>query len=315
MNKSSKIFITGHRGMLGSTTLNIFKEAGYTNIITATHSELDLTDQKAVEFFFQKEKPEYVIHIAAKVGGIKANIDHPAIFLYDNLIMQANVINSSYLNGVKKFVFLGSSCIYPKESPQPMKEEYILTGKLEPTNEGYAIGKITGIKLLEAYHQQYGFKSISLMPSNLYGPNDSFDLAHAHVLSSLVRRFVDAKKQNAPSVTLWGTGIARREFLHVSDCAKAILFMFENYNAHELINIGPGEDIGIRELAEMIAKKIDYPGELIWDDTKPDGMLRKCMDVSKMKHTGFLPQVSLEKGIDEVIKIYKEKSDENTIDA
>lgn len=310
MNKSSKIYITGHRGMLGSTTLNLFKEAGYTNIITATHSELDLTNQKAVKDFFEKEKPEYVIHIAAKVGGIKANIDNPAVFLYDNLIMQANVINSSYKNGVKKFVFLGSSCIYPKESPQPMKEEYLLTGKLEPTNEGYAIGKIAGIKLLETYYQQYGFNSISLMPSNLYGPNDSFDLAHAHVLSSLVKRFVDAKKENAASVTLWGTGIARREFLHVNDCARAILFMFENYSSHEFINIGPGDDIGIRELAEIIAKKVNYTGELIWDDTKPNGMLRKCMDVGKMLETGFKPEISLEQGIDQVIKRYRELRDE-----
>ena len=316
MNKSSKIYITGHRGMLGSTTLNLFKEAGYNNIITATHSELDLTNQQAVEDFFQKEKPEYVIHIAAKVGGIKANIDNPAIFLYDNLIMQANVIQSSHKNGVKKFVFLGSSCIYPKESPQPMKEEYLLTGKLEPTNEGYAIGKIAGIKLLETYYQQYGFNSISLMPSNLYGPNDSFDLAHAHVLSSLVKRFVDAKAENASSVTLWGTGIAKREFLHVNDCAKAILFMFENYNSHEFINIGPGDDIGIKELAETIAEKVDYGGELIWDDTKPNGMLRKCMDVSKMAATGFEPEISLDQGIDQVIKRYKELRDnENTINA
>lgn len=306
MNKSAKIYITGHRGMLGSTTLNLFKEAGYTNIITATHSELDLTNQQAVDDFFQKEKPEYVIHIAAKVGGIKANIDNPAIFLYDNLIMQANVIHSSYKNGVKKFVFLGSSCIYPKESPQPMKEEYLLTGKLEPTNEGYAIGKIAGIKLLETYYQQYGFESISLMPSNLYGPNDSFDLAHSHVLSSLVKRFVDAKEENAASVMLWGTGIARREFLHVNDCARAILFMFENYSSPEFINIGPGDDIGIRELAETIAQKVDYQGELIWDDTKPNGMLRKCMDVTKMTETGFKPEISLDQGIDQVIKTYKE---------
>lgn len=311
MNKSSKIYITGHRGMLGSTTLNLFKEAGYINIITANHAELDLTNQQAVEDFFQKEKPEYVIHIAAKVGGIKANIDNPAIFLYDNLIMQANVIHSSYKNDVKKFVFLGSSCIYPKESPQPMKEEYLLSGKLEPTNEGYAIGKIAGIKLLETYYQQYGFNSISLMPSNLYGPNDSFDLSHAHVLSSLVKRFVDAKAENATSVTLWGTGIARREFLHVNDCAKAILFMFENYNSHEFINIGPGNDIEIRELAENIAKKVDYQGQLIWDDTKPNGMLRKCMDVTKMAETGFKPEVSFDQGIDQVIKRYKELKNKN----
>lgn len=306
MNKSSKIYITGHRGMLGSVTLNLFKKAGYTNIVTATHSELDLTNQQAVEDFFQKEKPEYVIHIAAKVGGIKANIDNPAVFLYDNLIMQANVIHSSYKNGVKKFVFLGSSCIYPKESPQPMKEEYLLTGKLEPTNEGYAIGKIAGIKLLETYHQQYGFNSISLMPSNIYGPNDSFDLAHAHVLSSLVKRFVDAKEENAPSVTLWGTGVARREFLNVSDCAKAILYLFENYNSHHFINIGPGNDISIKELATLISQKVEYRGEILWDAEKPDGMLRKCMNVDKMKQAGFVPEILLEQGIEEVIKRYKE---------
>lgn len=306
MNKSSKIYITGHRGMLGSVTLTLFKEAGYTNIVTATHTELDLTNQQAVEDFFQKEKPEYVIHIAAKVGGIKANIDNPAVFLYDNLIMQANVIHSSYKNGVKKFVFLGSSCIYPKESPQPMKEEYLLTGKLEPTNEGYAIGKIAGIKLLETYHQQYGFNSISLMPSNIYGPNDSFDLAHAHVLSSLVKRFVDAKEENAPSVTLWGTGVARREFLNVSDCAKAILYLFENYNSHHFINIGPGNDISIKELATLISQKVEYRGEILWDAEKPDGMLRKCMNVDKMKQAGFVPEILLEQGIEEVIKSYKE---------
>lgn len=305
INKSSKIYITGHRGMLGSTTLNLFKEAGYTNIITATHAELDLTNQRAVEVFFRKEKPEYVIHIAAKVGGIKANIDNPAIFLYDNLIMQANVIHSSYKNDVKKFVFLGSSCIYPKESPQPMKEEYLLTGKLEPTNEGYAIGKIAGIKLLETYYQQYGFNSISLMPSNIYGPNDSFDLAHAHVLSSLIKRFVDAQEENARSVTLWGTGIARREFLNVADCANAILYLFENYNSQQFINIGPGNDISIKELATLISQKVGYEGEILWDASKPDGMLRKCMDVNKMKQAGFAPAILLEQGIEEVIKSYK----------
>lgn len=306
MNKTSKLYITGHRGMLGSVTLKLFEEAGYTNIITATHAELDLTNQQAVEDFFKKEKPEYVIHIAAKVGGIKANIDNPATFLYDNLIMQANVIHSAYQNGTQKFLFLGSSCIYPKESPQPMKEEYLLTGKLEPTNEGYAIGKIAGIKLLETYHQQYGFKSISLMPSNIYGPNDSFDLAHAHVLSSLVKRFVDAKEQNTDSVTLWGTGIARREFLNVADCAKAILYMFENYDSHEFINIGPGNDISIKELAELISQKVGYEGEILWDSSKPDGMLRKCMDVTTMKQAGFEPTILLEQGIEQVIKSYKE---------
>ncbi len=305
INKNSKIFITGHRGMLGSKTLDLFKENGYDNIITATHIELDLTNQKAVEDFFEKEKPSFVIHIAAKVGGIKANIDNPGIFLYDNLMMQANVIHSAYQHNVKKIVFIGSSCIYPKDSPQPMKEEYLLDGKLEPTNEGYAISKITGIKLLESYHKQYGFNGITLIPSNLYGDNDTFDLNHAHVLSSLVKRFVDAKNNNEPSITLWGTGIARREFMHVDDFSKAILFFFENYSSPKPINIGPGTDISIKELANLIADKVDYSGEILWDDSKPNGMLRKCMDVSAMKKEGFSPLIHLEKGIDQVIASYK----------
>ena len=305
INKSSKIFITGHRGMLGSKTLELFRQNGYSNILVATHQELDLKNQQAVSDFFEKEKPEYVIHIAAKVGGIKANIDNPAIFLYDNLIMQANIINSAYENQVKKFVFIASSCIYPRKSIQPMKEEYLLDGKLEPTNEGYAIGKIAGIKLLETYHTQYGFNGISLIPSNLYGPNDTFDLNHAHVLSSLVKRFTDAKNNNDPTITLWGTGIARREFLHVNDFANAILYFFENYNSPKPINIGPGNDISIKELATLMASKINYQGQIIWDDTKPNGMLQKCMDVTNMKNEGFEPTISLEKGIDEVIESYK----------
>ena len=291
--------------MLGSKTLELFRQNGYTNIVVATHQELDLKNQQAVSDFFEKEKPEYVIHIAAKVGGIKANIDNPAIFLYDNLIMQANIINSAYENQVKKFVFIASSCIYPRESIQPMKEEYLLDGKLEPTNEGYAIGKIAGIKLLETYHTQYGFNGISLIPSNLYGPNDTFDLNHAHVLSSLVKRFTDAKNNNESTITLWGTGIARREFLHVNDFANAILYFFENYNSPKPINIGPGNDISIKELATLMASKIKYQGQIIWDDTKPNGMLQKCMDVTNMKNEGFEPTISLEKGIDEVIESYK----------
>lgn len=307
INKNTKIFITGHRGMLGSKTLDLFKENGYSNILTATHIELDLTNQQAVDNFFEKEKPDYVIHIAAKVGGIKANIDNPAIYLYENLMMQANVIHSAYKHNVKKLVFIGSSCIYPAETPQPMKEEYLLAGKLEPTNEGYAIGKITGIKLLETYHKQYSFNGISLIPSNLYGPNDTFDLSHAHVLSSLVKRFIDAKSNNESSITLWGTGIARREFLHVDDFSKAILYFFENYNNPNPINIGPGTDISIKELAILIAHKINYTGLILWDDSKPNGMLRKCMDVSKMKSHGFEPIISLDKGIDQVIESYKKQ--------
>jgi GDP-L-fucose synthase len=304
MNKTDKIYITGHRGMLGSKTLDIFLRNGYNNIITTTHSELDLRNQQAVEVFFQKEKPKFVIHIAAKVGGIKANIDNPAVFLYDNLIMQANVINSSYNNGVEKFVFIGSSCIYPKHSPQPMKEEYLMSGVLEPTNEGYAIGKITGIKLLETYNLQYGFNGINLIPSNLYGPNDTFDLDHAHVLSSLVKRIIDAKDNNDSSITLWGTGIARREFLHVDDFSKAILYFFENYNSSKSINIGPGTDVSILELANLICLKVGYLGEINWDFSKPDGMLRKCMDVTNMKREGFQPNIDLSEGINQVINSY-----------
>lgn len=305
MNKTDKIYITGHSGMLGSKTVDVFLRNGYNNIITTTHSDLDLRNQQAVEDFFQKEKPKYVLHIAAKVGGIKANIDNPAVFLYDNLIMQANVINSSYNNGVEKFVFIGSSCIYPKHSPQPMKEEYLMTGELEPTNEGYAIGKIAGIKLLETYNFQYGFNGINLIPSNLYGPNDTFDLNHAHVLSSLVKRIIDAKENNDSSITLWGTGIARREFLHVDDFSEAILYFFENYNSPKSINIGPGTDVSILELANLICQKVGYLGEINWDSSKPDGMLRKCMDVTNMKREGFQPNIDLSEGINQVINSYK----------
>lgn len=305
MSKQAKVYITGHRGMLGSETLKLFKAQGYSNIITTTHTELDLRNQPAVNEFFSKQKPDYVIHIAAKVGGIKANIDNPAIFLYDNLMMQANVIHAAYSNGVKKFVFIASSCIYPAESIQPMKENYLLDGKLEPTNEGYAIGKITGIKLLETYNKQYGFNGVTLIPSNLYGPNDTFNLDHAHVLSALVKRFVDGKESNAPAINLWGTGIARREFLHVSDFSKAILHFFEYYNKQDNINIGSGKDISIKELAELIAAKVGYIGELKWDASKPNGMLKKCMDVSNMIKEGFQPNIPLEKGIEQVIESYK----------
>ncbi|MFQ6601616.1 GDP-L-fucose synthase family protein [Flavobacterium sp. C3NV] len=305
IDKNSKIYITGHTGMLGNITLDFFKENGYSNIITTKHKTLDLVNQQEVDAFFKREKPEYVIHIAAKVGGIKANIDNPAIFLYDNLMMQSNVINSAHKYNVKKFVFIASSCIYPAASPQPMKEEYLLNGKLEPTNEGYAIAKIAGIKLLESYNKQYGFNGITLIPSNLYGPNDSFDLNHAHVLSSLVKRFTDAKTNNAPSISLWGTGIARREFLHVEDFSKAILYFFENYNSPDFINVGPGTDISIKELAALISLKVGYSGEILWDDTKPNGMLKKCMDVSNMLNEGFKPSKSLEIGVDEVIESYK----------
>lgn len=304
LSRKTRIFLAGHRGMVGSATLRLFQQQGFTNLLTAGSGELDLADQLAVTRFFEREKPEVVILCAAKVGGIQANIENPATFLLDNLQIQNNVMSASLKNGVNNFLFLGSSCIYPKECPQPMKEEYLLTGKLEPTNEGYAIGKIAGIKLLEGLKKQYGFNSISLMPCNLYGPNDSFDLNHSHVLSALVRRFVDAKAENAPSITLWGTGVARREFMHVDDMARAILFMLENYDDHRFINIGTGVDISIRELAEMIAALTGYAGEILWDNSKPDGMLKKCMDVSRMEALGFRPEISLQAGVEQMIDIY-----------
>ena len=291
--------------MVGSAVLKHFSAEGYTNILTATKDKVDLMSQHNVDSFIKSHKPNIVILCAAKVGGIQANMKNPGRFLYDNLMIQNNVIHSSFTHGVKKFVFLGSSCIYPRECPQPMKEEYLLTGKVEPTNEGYAIAKIAGIKMLEGYYKQYGFRSISLMPCNLYGPNDSFDLEHSHVLSALVKRFSDAVAENHDEITLWGTGIARREFMHVNDVARAILFMTENYDDPSFINIGVGSDVGIRELAETIADKVGFRGKIKWDATKPDGMLRKCMDVSRMRALGFEPLIGLEQGIEQMIEIYK----------
>lgn len=306
--KQSKIFVTGHRGMLGSATVRLLQENGYEHLLTRTHAELDLCNQSAVDAFFASERPDVVILAAAKVGGIQANIDNPGVFLFDNLMIQNNVIDAARRYGVKKFVFLGSSCIYPRECPQPMKEEYLLTGKLEPTNEGYAIAKIAGIKLLQGYHKQYGMQGISLMPCNLYGPNDSFDLKHSHVLSALVKRFSDAVREKAPSITLWGTGIARREFMHVDDAARAILFLLENYESPDFINVGTGTDVSIKELAELIASKTGFTGTIEWDTSKPDGMLKKCMDVSRMKALGFEPAISLEAGIEQMIAIYQQQN-------
>jgi GDP-L-fucose synthase len=305
MYKNKKIYIAGHNGMVGSATMRLMQKEGYTNIVYRSSKELNLTNQAAVHTFFETEKPEIVILAAAKVGGIQANIENPATFLIDNLQIQNNICEASLKNGVEKLVFLGSSCIYPKESPQPMKEDYLLTGKLEPTNEGYALAKIAGLKLLEGMHKQYGFKSISLMPCNLYGPNDSFDLKHSHVLSALVKRFTDATDNNDNEITLWGTGIARREFLHVDDVARAIVFMMENYEDPNFINIGCGYDVSIKELAEMIAAKTGFKGQINWDSTKPNGMLRKCMDVSRQKEIGFEPAISLEQGVSQMIEIYK----------
>lgn len=304
--RSARIFVAGHQGMVGSATMRHLQQQGFMNLLTVESKKLDLTDPLAVARFFEREKPEILILCAAKVGGIQANIDSPATFLLDNLQIQNNVMTSSLKNGVNQFLFLGSSCIYPRECPQPMKEEHLLTGKLEPTNEGYAIAKIAGIKLLEQLKKQHGFNSISLIPCNLYGPKDSFDLKHSHVLSALVKRFVDAKAEHACSITLWGTGLARREFMHVDDMARAILFMLENYDENQFINVGTGMDISIRELAEMIAGLTDYTGEILWDNSKSDGMLKKCMDVSRMKALGFKPEISLRTGVKQMIDIYSE---------
>lgn len=303
---NSRIFIAGHRGMVGSAIFKKLSEGGFTDLLTVSKHDLNLLDQEGVNDFFKEYKPGIVILAAAKVGGINANMTYPAQFLYENLAIQNNIIHASYLNKVKKFVFLGSSCIYPKECPQPMREEYMLSGKLEPTNEGYAIAKIAGIKMMEAYYRQYGFNSISLMPCNLYGPNDSFDLQHSHVLSALVKRFTDAVDENKDEITLWGSGIARREFMHVDDLAKITVQMMEEYNDHHFINIGWGEDISIKELAELIALKTGFTGKINWDTSKPDGMLRKCMDVSKMKSLGIKPEITLEEGIEQMIGIYKQ---------
>lgn len=305
ISKQDKIWVTGHKGMVGSAICRLLRENGFGQVITSEKSEVNLLNQEQTEGFALKHRPDYIILAAARVGGINANMQHPGSFLYENLQIQNHVIHSAYLAGVKKLVFLGSSCIYPKECPQPMKEEYLLTGPLEPTNEGYALAKIAGLKMCAFYEKEYGLSTISLMPCNLYGPNDSFDLAHSHVLSALVKRFSDAVKNNVDEITLWGTGIARREFMHVDDLAAALLYMMEHYESSEFINIGWGEDVSIKALAEMIAEKTGFTGKISWDDTKPNGMLRKCMDVSRMEGLGFKPKITLDEGISQMIGIYQ----------
>lgn len=313
MNKTDKIYVAGHSGMVGSAIVRILKKEGFEKIITANHQELDLTEQTDVRRFLVNQKPDYVILAAAKVGGIGANIAHPAEFLYKNLAIQNNVIHYSHESGVKKLVFLGSSCIYPKDCPQPIKEEYFLSGKLEPTNEGYALAKIVGLKMTEYYNKQYGFPSVNLMPCNLYGPNDHFDPQTSHVLSALVKKFVDAKEAESVEIVMWGTGNARREFMHVDDLARAVLFMINHHKTQDFINIGWGEDISIKELANIIAQKVNYNGKIIWDHAKPDGMARRCMDVGKMRASGFTPTIKLSDGIDEMIEIYRQIKTKNKI--
>jgi GDP-L-fucose synthase len=300
-----KIYIAGHRGMVGSAVERLLVEKGFTNIITKTRAELNLLNSYDVFDFFSKENPDYVIFAAAKVGGIQANIENPVDFLLDNIKIQSNVIEASVKYRVKRFLFLGSSCVYPKDSAQPILEDYLLNGPLESTNEGYALAKIIGIKLLESYHRQFGFNSISLMPCNLYGPNDSFDPKNSHVLSALVKKISDAKSNNFKSVKLWGTGIAKREFMHVDDLAKFILMILFDFQRTGILNVGSGFDITIKELSDLIKKLVGFKGQIEWDETKPNGMLRKCLDVSKMNLLGFRPQITLEEGIIEVINEYK----------
>jgi GDP-L-fucose synthase len=297
MEKNNKIYIAGHRGMVGSAIMRYLNASGYNNIVVRTSGELDLRDANAVHSFFQEEKPEYVFLAAAKVGGIIANYTYRAEFIYDNLMIQTNIIHQSYLAGVSKLLFLGSSCIYPKLAPQPLKEEYLLTGPLEYTNEPYAIAKITGIKMCDAYRDQYGCNFISVMPTNLYGPNDNYDLNNSHVLPALLRKFHEANTNNEPQVTVWGSGNPRREFLHADDLASACVFLMRSYNEPGIINVGVGEDISIRELALMIRNIIGYNGEIVFDSSKPDGTPRKLMDVSKLSALGWNSSIHLKEGI------------------
>lgn len=306
MKKNDKIYIAGHRGMVGSAILRALQNQGYTNFVLRTSAELDLRNQQAVTDFFTLEKPDYVFLAAAKVGGIIANNTYKADFIYENLMIQNNVIHQAYVNKVKKLMFLGSSCIYPKLAPQPLKEEYILTGKLEPTNEPYAIAKIAGIKMCDAYRDQYGCDFISIMPTNLYGPNDNYDLNNSHVLPAMLRKFITAKRNKDTAVTIWGTGSPKREFLHADDLAQACLFLMENYDESGLVNIGIGEDVSIFDLALLVKKTVGFEGEILTDNSKPDGTPRKLMDVSKLNGLGWKAKITLEEGIQ---KVYEEIKD------
>ena len=297
MNKSSRIYVAGHRGLVGSAICRRLDAEGFTHLLTRRSDELDLTRQAEVEAFFQREKPDYVFLSAAKVGGILANNTYPADFIYKNIMIQSNIIHASYANGVRKLLFLGSSCIYPKFAPQPMKEEYLLTGELEPTNEPYAVAKIAGIKMCQAYNSQYKTNFISVMPTNLYGPGDNFDLENSHVLPALIRKFHEAKTGQSPFVTIWGTGTPKREFLYIDDLADACVFLMNNYDAAGIVNIGVGDDISINELARLVKRLMGYSGEIVYDSSKPDGTPRKLLDVSRLNSLGWKAKISLEEGI------------------
>lgn len=311
MEKNDKIYVAGHLGLVGSSLIRKLNELGYNNLITKNRSELDLTNQQAVNNFFAQEKPDYIFLAAAKVGGIVANQTFPAEFIYQNLMIEANIIHAAYFYNVKKTIFLGSSCIYPRLAPQPIKEINLLTSPLEKTNEAYAIAKIAGIKLCENYHKQYGFKYVAAMPTNLYGPNDNFNLESSHVLPAMIRKFDDAKINNQSNVTLWGSGSVYREFLHVDDLATALIFLMNSNQDNGLINIGTGEDLTIKELAEKIKKVVAFNGEIIWDQTKPDGTPRKLLDIEFITGLGWKPQIQLENGLRETYDWYLKAKEKN----
>jgi len=304
MNNASRIYVAGHRGLVGSAIVRKLHQRGFTNLLLPTRSDLDLTSQQGVESWFQSQRPDYVFLAAAKVGGILANDTYPADFLRENLQIQTNTIDSAYRSGVRKLVFLGSSCIYPKMAPQPMQESALLTGPLEPTNQWYAIAKISGIMMGQAYRRQYGFPAISLMPTNLYGPGDNFDLKNSHVLPALIRKFYDAVQSGASEVVVWGTGSPRREFLHVDDMADAAVFLAENYDEEELINVGYGDDVTIKALAEMVGEVVGFQGQIVFDTSKPDGTPRKLMDSTKLRNIGWTPKISLREGLESTFQWY-----------
>ncbi len=306
ISKTARVYVAGHRGLVGSAVVRALHARGFRNVIVRTHHELDLTEQQAVREFFDAERPEAVVMAAARVGGIFANSSKPAAFIRDNLMMQDNVIDAAHRAGVAKFVFLGSSCIYPKLAPQPIKEDYLLTGPLEPTNEWYAVAKIAGLKMCQAYRREYDFNAISLMPTNLYGPGDNFDRENSHVLPALIRRFHEAKQRGDGAVTVWGTGTPRREFLHVDDMADAVLYLLEHYDAEPIVNIGWGKDVTIRELAELVMSAVGYEGELRFDTSKPDGTPRKLLDTQRLTELGWQPKISLKSGISQTYRWFAE---------
>jgi len=306
VNQESTIYVAGHRGLVGAAVVRGLERQGHRKLLLRTHKELDLTEQAAVREFFERERPEAVVMAAARVGGIQANNTRPAEFIRDNLLIQDNVIDAAHRAGVAKFVFLGSSCIYPKLAPQPIKEDYLLTGPLEPTNEWYAVAKIAGLKMCQAYRRQYGFNAISLMPTNLYGPGDNFDLQSSHVLPALIRRFHEAKSRGEAIMSIWGTGTPRREFLHVDDLADAVVYLLKTYDAEPIVNIGWGEDVTIKELAEMIAAVSGFQGRLVFDSSKPDGTPRKLLDTSRLTSLGWQPKITLRAGIEQTYAWFKE---------